>query len=181
MLWGTRVIVPEKYREQLLNELHEGHQGVVRTKAWARSFMWWPKLDANIEALVKSCSVCQAVQRDPVKVPPHPWSYAQSPWQRIHVDYVEKNGRHYLLVVGSFSKWLEVFPMTSCTSSKISNIYDCCLHSLVCLRFLWFPTMAVNSVHVNFTSSYGLMEFVIRVLLLITLQRMDRLNGWYRP
>ena len=33
VLWGTRVIVPEKYREQLLNELHEEHQGVVRTKA----------------------------------------------------------------------------------------------------------------------------------------------------
>ena len=41
---------------------------------------------------------------------------ATSPWQRIHMDYLEINGESFLLIVDSFSKWLEVFHMRSTTS-----------------------------------------------------------------
>lgn len=38
---GMRVVVPEKFRKIVLDELHEGHSGVVRTKELARSYVWW--------------------------------------------------------------------------------------------------------------------------------------------
>lgn len=45
-LWGTRVVVPSKMRKGVLKEIHSGHQGIVKTKALARKYVWWPKLDS---------------------------------------------------------------------------------------------------------------------------------------
>lgn len=54
-MWGNRVIVPPKLRQQVLEELHTGHLGVVKMKAMARSYVWWPGLDAQIEEKCKTC------------------------------------------------------------------------------------------------------------------------------
>ena len=52
ILWGSRVVVPLAGRHQLLQELHAGHQGMAKMKSLVHSFFWWPKLDADIEAVV---------------------------------------------------------------------------------------------------------------------------------
>ena len=42
VMWGNRVIVPPKLRQEVLEELHTGHLGVVKTKAMAMTsvFVW---------------------------------------------------------------------------------------------------------------------------------------------
>ena len=40
LMWGTRVLIPSKYRIQVLDELHSGHLGVVKMKALAGSYVW---------------------------------------------------------------------------------------------------------------------------------------------
>ena len=59
ILWGSRVAVPPPGRVKVTQELHEGHPGVNRMKALARSFVWWPQLDSDLESLVQSCEECQ--------------------------------------------------------------------------------------------------------------------------
>ncbi|KAG5872496.1 hypothetical protein JTB14_025029 [Gonioctena quinquepunctata] len=55
-LWGNRVIIPSIETNQVLQILHATHPGIVRMKALARSHVWWPGLDADIERLVRDCS-----------------------------------------------------------------------------------------------------------------------------
>jgi hypothetical protein len=56
-------------------------------KALARSYVWWPGIDSEIEGLAKGCSGCQRVQHAPKCSPLHPWEWPSTPWQRIHVDF----------------------------------------------------------------------------------------------
>ena len=59
LFWGARVIIPTKGRDALLRELHDTHPGIVKMKALARSYLWWPGLDMEIERHVKDCNACQ--------------------------------------------------------------------------------------------------------------------------
>ena len=65
ILWGTCVIVPPPGRQHVLNELHDTHPSCCKMKALARSYIWWPKMDAEIEMTVKSCTICQENQPSP--------------------------------------------------------------------------------------------------------------------
>ncbi|XP_040355390.1 uncharacterized protein K02A2.6-like [Ixodes scapularis] len=116
--WGSRVIVPEKLQSQVLALLHEDHPGASRMKMLARSFVWWPGLDLEIESYVRQCRVCQSVQNAAPPVPLQPWSYPTKPWQRVHVDFAAKEGHVFLVLVDSFSKWIEVWSMSSTTTGK---------------------------------------------------------------
>jgi len=116
VLWGTRVVVPPVYQQRLLNELHEQHHGVVRMKAMARSYIWWPRMDDQIETQVRQCDACQSVRNMPAKAPLNPWPWAVRPWQRIHIDYAQKGKDNFLVVIDSHTKWIEVVVMRSTTS-----------------------------------------------------------------
>ncbi|PIK58449.1 hypothetical protein BSL78_04670 [Apostichopus japonicus] len=49
-------------------------------------------------------------------------AWATQPWQRVHIDYAEVKGQNFLLVVDSHSKWLEVLPMNTTTSTATINV-----------------------------------------------------------
>ncbi|KAL7842622.1 hypothetical protein SRHO_G00243110 [Serrasalmus rhombeus] len=123
LMWGLRVIVPPKLRPRVLTELHSAHIGVVRMKSLARSYVWWPGIDSQIEHQAKSCDSCQRVQKDPGLAPLHPWMWPSSPWERIHVDFAGPfEGHMYLVVVDAHSKWPEIHIMDSTTSSKTIQV-----------------------------------------------------------
>lgn len=92
--------------------------GILKTKALARSYVWWPKMDHDIEILIKSCDSCQSIQPSPHKSELIPWQPTQSAWSRIHVDYAGPiKGFYVLVIVDSYSKWVEAFLTKSITSS----------------------------------------------------------------
>ena len=117
ILWGIRVIIPPSLQPQVLEELHHTHAGIVRMKAIARSYVWWPHLDQDLEKLAKSCTQCQSYRNMPAAAPLHPWLWPSKPWQRIHIDYAGPiDGKMMLVVVDANSKWPEVIPMSSSTT-----------------------------------------------------------------
>ena len=59
ILCGSRVVVPQAGQATVMQELHQGHPGVLRMKSLARSVVWWPGIDADIEGMVKDCHSCQ--------------------------------------------------------------------------------------------------------------------------
>ena len=115
----TGVIVPPKLCLRVLESLHEGHLSVVKMKRLARSYVWWPGIDSQIESLAKTCSGCQQIQRQPQTAPLHSWEWPTTPWQRIHIDYAGPfMDRMFLIVVDAHSKWPEVFTVKQSTQSQ---------------------------------------------------------------
>ncbi|XP_037928777.1 uncharacterized protein K02A2.6-like [Teleopsis dalmanni] len=120
LLWGYRVIIPLKLRTSILQSLHESHLGIVKTKSLARSFVWWPKLDRDIENLIKSCLPCQKLLPSPEKSKLIPWKVTNTVWQRIHIDFAGPiKNYHLFVIIDSFSKWVEVFKTKDITSSFV--------------------------------------------------------------
>lgn len=118
-----RVVVPPKLRPRVLEELHTAHPGVVRMNGFARSYVWWPGIDSQIELQAKSCPLCQRVQKEPGLAPLHPWMWPSSPWERIHVDFAGPfEGQMYLVAVDAHSKWPEVHVMDSTTANKTIQV-----------------------------------------------------------
>ncbi len=73
ILWGSRVVVPPPGRARVLQEVHIAHPGVSRMKSLARAYVWWPKMDQDLENKVQHCKECQENQKMPPPVPLQPW------------------------------------------------------------------------------------------------------------
>ena len=117
VLWGARVIIPTKGRDKILKLLHQTHTGMSKMKGLARSYVWWPGMDENIEQEVQSCEECQKHHKSPPTAPLHPWEWPEAPWSRIHVDYAGPFlGEMFLLIVDAHSKWMDIYPVKSATS-----------------------------------------------------------------
>ena len=112
LLFADRVVIPFSLRSTVLKQFHTGHPGTGRMKALARSYVYWPNIDADIEDLVKRCSKCMAVSKNPPRLAPEPWPTPDQPWSRVHVDFAGPiAGKSYLVLVDAYSKWLEINPM----------------------------------------------------------------------
>ena len=109
LLWGSRIVLPSIMHSKILNLIHSSHPGVVRMKSLARSYVWWPGIDKQIEKFVSNCKACQVYQNAPHACEPYPWPKPASPWIRIHIDHAGPfNGKLLLIVVDAYSKWVEV-------------------------------------------------------------------------
>lgn len=87
LLLSDRVIIPFLLQKNILKQLHTGHPGIVRMKALARSYVYWPHIDRKIEETVKQCDRCAKAAKEPPKIAPQPWPAATRPRSRIHIDY----------------------------------------------------------------------------------------------
>ena len=92
-------------RQTLLNELYQTHPGIVKMKLLARSVIWWPGMDSEIESCVQSCYTCQSSRHQPMKAPLHLWIFIDRPWSRLHIDYCGPiSGKMLFVIIDSHSK-----------------------------------------------------------------------------
>lgn len=123
LMWGFRVVIPYTLRKTVLHELHEAHLGMVKAKTLARSYVWWPGLDKQIEEMTKSCAGCGQNKKSPPEAPIHPWEYPNKVWSRIHIDFAGPFlGSMFLIIVDAYSKWPIVRQMKSTTSSQVIEV-----------------------------------------------------------
>ncbi len=85
-LRGTRIVIPQTLRKQVLHLAHEDHQGIVKMKCRLRTKVWWPKMDTDAERICKSCYGCQVIS---VICAPEPMQRVEpstGPWQDVTID-----------------------------------------------------------------------------------------------
>jgi len=124
---STRVYIPSRFRRRVLEESHFVHFGIGRMKVLARSYVFWPRIDSDIEQMGAACDACKRGKTTTgVRVPIHPWEYPGGAWQRVHADFFDWEKKKFLIIVDAFSKWIEVFVMTTTTvEATISKMREC--------------------------------------------------------
>ena len=126
IFWGVRVVIPEKLRKRVLQEIQDGHMGIIKMKALSKSFVWWPGIGAELEALAKHCDGCLLHKSSPCAAPVHPWEWPQRPWRRVHVDFAGPfEGSMFLLMVDAHSKWPEIIQMSTLQTKPSKSCAKC--------------------------------------------------------
>ncbi|XP_063894989.1 uncharacterized protein K02A2.6-like [Helicoverpa armigera] len=123
LMWGYRMVVPVSLQNIVLKQLHSSHMGIVKTKSLARSYVWWPNIDAAVEDMCKQCETCAAEADAPCRVPIQPWPYHTRPWTRLHVDFLGPyKGLTFFVLIDSTSKWIEVFEMKHTNAANVIKV-----------------------------------------------------------
>ena len=88
----------------------------------ARSFVFWPGIDRDINLLAKTCEACNKFGKSLPKTPDHPWIRPTKPWMRVHVDFAQFMDIQWLLLFDTFSKWPEVIKMDRTKSADTIRV-----------------------------------------------------------
>ena len=125
---GKKVVVPVSLRPKVIDLAHECHQGIQRTKTRIRSQYWWPKLDSEVEEIVKRCVPCTETSKS-FKGGPSPSSeklpLPNGPWDRVAIDikgpmnHLPHQERYAIVVMDLYSKWPEVAFTSSVETNKV--------------------------------------------------------------
>ncbi|XP_068684387.1 uncharacterized protein [Montipora foliosa] len=108
LLVNGRTVIPSSLQKKILLTLHEGNQGIDKTRRSARDSVFWPGIDRDIENMVKRCHQCllllPANCKEPLQQPPLP----TRPWDKLGLDLCILNGHENLIITNSLSLCTEV-------------------------------------------------------------------------
>ena len=108
LIKGSKIIIPESLRTEMLDKIHEGHMGIEKCQARARQVMYWPNIGLAIENKVNKCSVCQKYRYKQPREPLQQHEVPMEPWLKIGADLFTFGGKHFLVVVDYTSNYPEV-------------------------------------------------------------------------
>lgn len=69
ILRGERIVIPKALRNKTIELAHEGHQGIVKTKALIRTKVWFPGIDNAVEKIIEGCIPCLAATNSKTRNP----------------------------------------------------------------------------------------------------------------
>ena len=94
---NNRLIIPKQERSFTLQRLHKSHQGIEKAKSYARNWIYWPGLGADIEKTVKECKACMKFQQKNIKQPMVTHDIPDEPWIKCAADILQYKGKDYLI------------------------------------------------------------------------------------
>ena len=99
IFFQNRIVVPIGLRRQFLNKLHDSHLGIAKTKLMARTLVYWPRWNEDIDKLCAECSICHENQNMPANIPKFQVK-AMYPGHIYGVDVADigQHGQHLVLV-----------------------------------------------------------------------------------
>ena len=110
ILKGDRIIVPSTMRKEILSLIHHGHQGIETIKNRARSAVYWPNINKQLEEVVRCCDACQEFQRKQSAEPILEHEIPTEPWSKVASDLFSVGGKDYLIIVHYNSKYVSQIP-----------------------------------------------------------------------
>ena len=121
LVFRDRIVVPPPLRAEMLKRVHESHQGITKSLENAASCMWWPGISREIKEAVQQCHQCQQTRPSQRKEPLKPTPLPGRPWERVDADLFQLNGKHHLVVIDEYSRWIEIKALGSTTTTSVVN------------------------------------------------------------
>ena len=115
---GSRIIVPHEMRAEMLQHIHEGHQGKERCLLQARNTVFWPRISYDIQELIERCIICQEHGKSQpiVGITQELPSF---PWHTLATDIFYWKRMDFLIVADVFSKYFLIRKLINSTSTAV--------------------------------------------------------------
>ena len=176
---GNRIIVPKEMRPEMLQYIHEGHQGKERCLLKERNTVFWPKMTYDIQQLIEKCIIRQEYGKSqPIigttqELPPFPW-------HTLATDIFYWKRMDFLIVADVFSKYIIARKLPNSTSAAvyielsmiatelglphiIRSDNGSCYNSKEFQQFLQHYSITHQTSSPNHPRSYGFVERMVRV------------------
>ena len=108
---GSRIVIPQSSRQEVLREIHEGHQGETKCMLRAKSAVYWPGIYNDIRTVVGNCGACRELENAQTRCPMLITEVPSQPWHTVGVDLFQQKGKWYILVTDVYSKAPFVRPL----------------------------------------------------------------------
>uniref|UniRef100_A0A2A4K615 RNA-directed DNA polymerase n=1 Tax=Heliothis virescens TaxID=7102 RepID=A0A2A4K615_HELVI len=115
---GSKLIVPQSMYKEMLDKIHEGHQGVNKCLKLARESLYWPNMSVDIKNLVEQCLICAKFKPCNQKEPLQNFEVSKYPWQQVGIDLMYFDNLSYLIVTDYYSKFIEIALLNKNTTAK---------------------------------------------------------------
>ncbi|CAF4231076.1 unnamed protein product [Rotaria sp. Silwood2] len=127
------VVIPRTMQDKLLKWAHDhptaGHGGQQKTLFRLTSRVYWESMRKDIFKYVAACRQCQQFKyNNAPTASPMQMHLVNEPWHTIGIDIMgplpttARQKRFLLVVVDYFTRWIELFPLKSTTSTDMANI-----------------------------------------------------------
>ena len=115
---GSRIIVPHEMRAEMLQYIHEGHQGKERCLLRARNTVFWPKITYDIQELIERCIICQEHGKSQ-SIIGTTQELPLFPWHTLATDIFYWKRMDFVIVADVFSKYFLVRKLANSSSAAV--------------------------------------------------------------
>ena len=127
---NIRPYIPEKYRYQLFQQLHNlSHPGIRASQQMVSSKFVWSNINKDVKNWTKNCLKCQSSKINRHTISPNgTFPPVSSRFEHVHVDIVgplpSSNGYKYIFTcVDRFTRWPEAIPINDIGTTTIAKAF----------------------------------------------------------
>ena len=118
LIKGNRLVIPMSLQKDILEKIHEGHQGMVKRRERAKTSVWWPGTSKDIELFIGKCDKCAEFKTNQTE-PLISSELPERSWQKVEPIFFSLRTINYLLIVDYFSRWIEIAKLAGTTSDDV--------------------------------------------------------------
>lgn len=123
------LVMPSCLCKELLQLAHsQGHFAVEKTLSRVKMVAWWPNMFRATKKHVQTCLNCVVNNSDKIVKGPMSHQPIVDLGCRIQMDFIgpkpnaAQSNKYCLVIVESFSKWVEAFPTKNNTASTTAKV-----------------------------------------------------------
>ena len=69
LMYADRIVVPTSLRSEMLDRIHQCHQGITKCLDRIKISVWWPEITRDVKRTVAACEHCQTFKPSQPKEP----------------------------------------------------------------------------------------------------------------